>query len=185
MCRYPRLSSTTHIHGGQVHRETSTPRSARMRSRREPANLAVFPTICSRLRCKNHWWFNVDSQFTSRLRQELSKQNISARINAWSGANSIFARDHAARALAKHLREEADNAFGRGSARCHRFVWAVGRRVVIAGAAGPKRGTKPRARRATTRVHHAARRRGSNVAACGACAAGAIRPFASVSSATA
>jgi hypothetical protein len=34
-----------------------------------------------------------------------------------------------------------------------------------AGAAGPKRGTKPRARRATTRFHHAARRRGGQPAA--------------------
>src|SRR5262249_896963 len=33
---------------------------------------------------------------------------------------------------------------------------------MVIGAAGPKRGTKPRARRATTQVPHAARRRGGS-----------------------
>jgi hypothetical protein len=42
-----------------------------------------------------------------------------------------------------------------------------GRLMVIAGVEGPKRGRKPRAQRATTRFHHAARRRGG-VAARGA-----------------
>jgi hypothetical protein len=42
-----------------------------------------------------------------------------------------------------------------------------------------------RKQREASRVHHAARRRGCRVAARGARAAGAIRPFASVSSATA
>src|SRR5438309_2120201 len=50
---------------------------------------------------------------------------------------------------------------------CSNAARAVGRLVVIAGAAGPKREER-RARREAARVHHASRRHGGGVAACGA-----------------
>src|SRR5262245_24732976 len=74
----------------------------------------IFPALRSRLPFKNHWWFDDQSQFASKLREGLSKRNIYARISAfnWSGANSIFARDRAGADLAVHLRDEASRAEG-------------------------------------------------------------------------
>jgi hypothetical protein len=58
-----------------------------------------------RLRKNAPFWFEHESPFCKRLGAEFTSRNISYRLNPffWSGANSVFARDEAARALAQHL----------------------------------------------------------------------------------
>ena len=55
---------------------------------------------------QNSLWFSDGSEFRNRLTAALSKRGLSARISPflWSGANSVRARDKAARELVEHLR---------------------------------------------------------------------------------
>lgn len=54
-------------------------------------------------------WFEAHSDFTSRLREKLSDQGVSCQIRAflWSGANSVSARDLAARELATLIAQDS------------------------------------------------------------------------------
>jgi len=51
-------------------------------------------------------WFAEGSEFRTRLTAALSKHGLSVQISPfnWSGANSVRARDNAARMLSEHLR---------------------------------------------------------------------------------
>src|SRR4029077_18802808 len=60
------------------------------------------------------WWFEEGSQFRAGLDVALKRASLDWQIRAflWSGANSVHARDDAARELAGQLRKDLDDPNG-------------------------------------------------------------------------